>query len=190
MSKVLTVKEALATMQAKTNDNGKIVINRFNKKNFNTLMTALANDVDFTTQVAKVKKGELDSLENVMVTKEFRKWCKKLIEKMGVDKTESEKVLSADFVIPDMDGLYEFFATALYEYIAAGNQFDFLPKEDFKGSIYIKNVDEKVTVSDAFSPQDRTYLGTYETTKKKHKEIASKSSCPSFLVNRKKVAKK
>ena len=113
MSKILTVQEALASMQAKTNEKGKKVINRFNKKNFTTLMTALANDLDFKAEVAKVKKGELDSVEEVMVTKEFRKWCKKLIEKAGVDKSESERVLSPDFEIDNMEGLYEFFATAL-----------------------------------------------------------------------------
>ncbi len=190
MAKIMTVEEALETMRAKANAKGKVTVNRFNKKNFNTLMTALANDLEFKAKVAKVKKGELDSLEDVMVTKEFRKWCKKLVEKMGVDKTESEKVLTSEFQIPDMDGMYEFFATALYEYMNAGNQFEMLPKEDFKGLIYLKDVDEKTTVSDAFSPQDRSYLGTFETTKKKHKEVAAKSSCPSFLVNRKKVDKK
>ena len=190
MAKIMTVEEALNTMRAKANAKGKVTINRFNKKNFNTLMTALANDIEFKTQVAKVKKGELDSLEDIMVTKEFRKWCKKLVERMGVDKTESEKVLTADFTIPDMEGLYEFFATALYEYMNAGNQFELLPKNDFKGLIYLKDVDEKTTTSDAYSPQDRSYLGTFETTKKKHKEVAAKSSCPAFLTTRKKVAKK
>lgn len=186
----MTVTEALETMRAKADAKGKKTINRFNKKNFNLLMTAMANDLEFKTKVAKVKKGELDSLEEIMVTKDFRKWCKKLVEKMGVDKTESEKVLTSEFTIPDMEGMYEFFVTALYEYLNAGNQFELLPKEDFKGLIYLKDVDEKTTVSPAYSPQDRTYLGTFETTKKKHKEVAAKSSCPSFLSSRKKVAQK
>lgn len=189
MAKILTVEEALASMNAKTNANGKVIINRFNKKNFNKLMLAMANDVNFKAEMAKVKKGELDSVEDIMVTKGFRQWCKKLVEKAGVDKNESERVLTDEFVIPDMDGLYEFFATALYQYIDAGNQFDFIPTKEFKGSLYIKNVDEKVTVADAHSPQDRSYLGTYETTKKKHKELGVKSGCPSFLQSRKKVNK-
>ncbi len=190
MSKIMTVEEALASMGAKTNANGKLVVNRFNKKNFNKLLTAMANDVNFKAHVAKVKKGELDTVEDILVTDGFRKWCKKLIEKAGVDKTESERVLSEDFVIPDMDGIYDFFVTAVYKYMEAGNQFDLLPTEDFKGSLYIKNVDEKVTVADAHSPQDRSYLGTFETTKKKHKELGVKSGCPAFLQNRKRVEKK
>ena len=67
MAKIMTVEEALNVMRAKANAKGKVTINRFNKKNFNTLMTALANDIEFKTQVAKVKKGELDSLEDIIV---------------------------------------------------------------------------------------------------------------------------
>jgi hypothetical protein len=190
MAKIMTVQEALDSMSAKKNANGKIVINRFNKKNFNTLMLAMANDVNFKTEMAKVKKGELDSVEDVMVTKGFRQWCKTLIEKAGVDKSESVRVLDDEFVIPNMEGLYEFFASALYEYINAGNQFDFIPTKEFKGGIYIKNIDEKTTVADAHSPQDRSYLGTFETTKKKHKELGVKTGCPAFLQSRKRVDKK
>lgn len=184
--KVLTVEEALAEMKAKTK-NGKTIVNRFNKKNFTKLLTALANDVEFTTEVAKIKKGDLDTVEEIMVSKEFRKWCKSLLEKAGMDKSESVKILDKSFIIPSMDGMYEFFATALYEYMGAGNQFEFLPKKDFNGKIYLKDVDDKTTITDAHSPQDRSYLGTYETKKKKHKEVASKSSCPSWLQERKKI---
>ena len=86
-----------------------------------------------------------------------------------------------------MNGLYEFVADAIYEYMAAGNQFDFLPTEDFKGSISLKDVAEVTKTSEAFSPKDRSSLGMYKTTKKAHKELAVKSSCPSFLKNRIKV---
>lgn len=190
MAKIMSVEEALASMQAKKNEKGKVVLNRFNKKNFNTLMVAMANDINFRAQVAKASKGELKDVEDIMVTKEFRKWCKKLVEKMGVDSSESEKIMSEDFVIDNLDGIYEFFVTALYKYIEAGNQFDLLPTPEFKGSIYLKDIDEVTKVSDAFSPQDRSYIGTFETTKKKHKELGVKTGCPSFLKNRKEVKKK
>lgn len=185
-----TVNEVLSEMSAKTNGNGKVVINRFNKKNFVKLMTAIANDVEFKAELAKSKKGELEGVEDIMVTKGFRQWCKSLLEKAGVDKNESVRVLDGEFQIPSMEGLYEFFATALYEYINAGNQFDLIPNKDFKGSIYLKDIDEKTTVADAHSPQDRSYLGTYKTTKKKHKELAVKSTCPPWLAERIKVEEK
>ena len=66
MAKIMTVEEALATMQAKSNAKGEKVLNRFNKKNFNILMTAIANDVDFTEKVAK-KTGDTFELEDVIV---------------------------------------------------------------------------------------------------------------------------
>lgn len=188
MAKVMTVEEALASMQAKTNAKGEKVLNRFNKRNFNSLMVALANDVDFTTKVAKVKKGSDDvELEDIMVTKEFRKWCKKLVEQMGVDSSESSKILTADFEITNMDGIYEFFTTALYMYMDAGNRFDLPQKEDFKGGFYLKEVAEVTKVQDTYNPADHSFLGTIEVTKKKHKEVKAKSSCPSYLTKKRKV---
>ena len=189
MSKIMTVEEALASMKAKEGKNGKPVINRFNKKNFTTLMTAMANDPEFTAKVVKVKNNEIDSIEEVMVSKGFREFCKKIVEKAGVDKKESSIVLTSafEFNTSDFNGLYEFIAEAIYEYISAGNQFDFLPKDDFKGSISLKDVGEVTKTAEAFSPKDRSSLGTYKTTKKAHKELVVKSSCPSFLKNRIKV---
>ena len=185
----MTVEEALASMKAKEGKNGKPVINRFNKKNFTTLMTAMANDPEFTAKVVKVKNDEIDSVEEVMVSKGFREFCRKIVEKAGVDKKESAIVLTSafEFSNSDLNGLYEFFADAVYEYMAAGNQFEFLPTEDFKGSISLKNVDTITKTAEAFSPKDRSSLGIFETTKKAHKELAVKSSCPSFLKHRKKV---
>ena len=178
-----TVNEVLQTM---TNETGK---NRFNKKNFTTLMTALANDTDFITRVAKVRNSEIDVIEKITVSKGFREFCKKILEKAGLDKNESVIALSDsfEFTNSDFNGFYEFIETAIYEYMNSGNTFEFLPREDFKGSISIKDVPEKTTVAEAFSPKDRTSLGTYETTKKRHKELVAKSSCPVWLKDRKKV---
>lgn len=187
--KMVTVQEALESMSAKPGKNGKIVMNRFNKKNFTLLMTAMANDPEFTEKVVKVKNGELVDVEDVMVSKGFREFCKKIVEKAGVDKSESARVLTPafEFSQSDLNGLYEFFASAVYEYMNVGNQFDFMPTEEFKGSISLKTVPEKISVAEVFSPQDRRSLGTYETVKKQHKELKIKSGCPSFLKHRKKV---
>ena len=53
MAKVMTVEEALASMQPKKKKDGEIIINRFNKRNFNNLMLAMINDVNFTHKVLK-----------------------------------------------------------------------------------------------------------------------------------------
>lgn len=186
MTKVMSVEEALASMKAKVKPDGSKVINRFNKKNFNLLMTAMANDVNFTTTVAKVKNGNVD-LEEVMVTKGFRKWCKKLVEKAGVDPAESERIMTDDFVIDNMEGMYDFFAAALYEYLEAGNRFDLPNKADFQGGIVLKDVEETKKVSDAFNPADHSLIGTFETTKKAHKILKVKSTCPTYLSSKRKI---
>ena len=191
MAKIMTVQEVLDSIQAKENAKGNKVLNRFNKKNFNALMLAMANDVDFTSKVGKKVKdadgADSVELEDVMVTKEFRKWCKKLVETAGIDKVESEKIMTSDFVINDVEGLYDFFATALYEYLNAGNKFDLPTKDDFEGSIYMKDVEESTRTYEGRNPATGESLGVFEATNKKHKEIAVKSSCPSWLSEKRKI---
>lgn len=187
MSNVLSVNEVLAELSAPTKESGKFQYNRFNKKSFNKLLKAMLNDPNFETTVAHVKGGQLDSVEKIRVTENFRKFCKKVIEKFGVDKAEAAKVLGEDFTFDNVEGLYEFFATAIYLYIEKGNRFDLLPKEDFKGSLALKNVGESTKTTSAHSPQSREYLGDFETKKGAHKVLVVKSSCPSFLKQRRKV---
>ena len=187
MTNILTVDEVLNEMKASHKKDGKFNYNRFNRKNFEKLLKAMLNDPKFETEVAKTKKGELDSVEKIKVTQGFRKFCKRVLEKSGVDKNESERILTNEFTFDNVEGLYEFFATAIYLYIEQGNRFDLIPKKDFKGSIAIKNVDKSTKVTSAHSPQTREYLGDFEVTKGAHKVLAVKSSCPSYLKSRKKV---
>lgn len=184
MSKIISVDEVLKEMTATRNEKGNFNYNRFNKKNFEKLMKTMLNDPNFKTEVAHVKKGELESVEEIEVSKGFRKFCQHIIEKSGVDKQESERILSEEFTFDNVSGLYEFFATAIYLYIEQGNKFDFIPKKDFKGSIYIKDVDKSSKTTSAYSPQTRDYLGDFEITKDKHKVLVVKSSCPAYLKKR------
>ena len=183
---VLTVKEVLEEISATRKENGSFNYNRFNKKNFEKLMKAMLNDPNFKTEVAKVKDNNLE-IEEIEVSKEFRKFCKRVIEKAGVDKAESERILSEEFTFDNVSGLYEFFATAMYLYIEKGNRFDLIPKKDFKGSVSLKEVAKSTKTSAAHSPQTREYLGDFEVTKEAHKVLTIKSSCPKYLKTRKKV---
>ena len=187
MAKILSVKEVLEEMKASKNADGKFKYNRFNKKNFEKLMKAMINDPKFETEVARVKKGQLDTVEKIEISKKFRTFCKKIVEKCGVDKAESERILTEEFKVDSVDGLYEFFATALYLYIENGNRFDLIPKKDFKGSICLKEEKESTKTSAARSPQTGESLGNYKITKKAHKVVVGKSSCPAYLKDRKKV---
>jgi hypothetical protein len=183
--KPLSVEEAIKTITGDCSKNSDKL--RFNRKKFNLLMTALANDVDFTTHIAKVV-GDGYELTRIMPTKQFRLWCKKLLEKAGMDRTESKKVLSSDFEIDNVDGLYEFFASAIYMYIdECKSEFDLLPKEDFKGGIYLKHVPEKTRKNvKTYSPKDRSFLGEYDETIKAHKELKLGATIPKYLKIREK----
>lgn len=161
--------------------------NRFNKKTFTRLMKAMANDTSFVQKAVKVKNGEISDVTDIMVSAEFRKFIRQILEAAGIDKNESMRCLTEDFEITNVDGLYEFFSVCLYKYLEAGNTFDFIPVEGFKGSIGMKNVPEVEKTADAFSPKDRSYIGTFTTVKGAHRELTVKSTCPVYLKSRKKV---
>lgn len=184
---VLSVQEVINEIKASENAAGKRVLNRFNKKKFEKLLRAMANDVDFKTQVAHVKKGELESVEEICVTEGFRKFCKHVVEKAGMDKAESPKVMEKDFTLDNMEGLYEFMATAIFLYIEAGNKFDLLPKEDFTGSLFIREQKPSKRTQKIYHPKTREELGTIEIEKDHHRTLGMKSTCPAYLKKRKKV---
>lgn len=187
MAKLMSVKDALESMTSKPNAKGVKSLNRFNKKNFNILMTAIANDPKFTETVSK-KVGDKVNTEEILVGNNFRKWVKKLVEKAGVDSKDSGFVLTEDFKIDDCEPLYDFFATALYKYIEVGNKFDLHTHEDFQGSIYLKEVEEQSKEYTPRNPSTGESLGKYKTTTKKHKKLLAKSSAPSWLSTKKKLS--
>ena len=81
----------------KKKSNGEPVLNRFSKKSFTKLMKEIANDPNFVEKVVVTKKGNLDHIEDVAISKGFREWCKKLLEQVGVDSAESKVVLDESF---------------------------------------------------------------------------------------------
>lgn len=181
---VYSVQEILAQITAQPNENGKVVLAKFSKEKFNSLMRAMFNDPDYEFDRAIVSHGELVDVEKIAVSKGFRKFCKHILEKYGVDNAESEKVMTAEFTVDTVEGLYDFFAAALYEYIDAGNKFDLIPQPDFRGSVCLKDRGESSKTSDVYQPKTREFLGTYEVKKKPHKTLSVKSSCPKWLRSR------
>lgn len=186
---VATVLESIRPNPA-VKDNGKTNHNRFSKKAFNELLTAMVNDPDFTTDFAVSAKGELKSVEEIRVTEGFRKWLQKVVEIAGIDKAESAVVLSKDFVIPNMDGLYELFTTAMYEYMKNGSRFDMIPKKDFKASFAMNKKAPKTKTGTLLNPSTGEVLGTYSTDMAEHWEASVKSSCPNWMKKRMKTLKK
>lgn len=154
--------------------------NRFNKKKFNEYMLELMNDPAFTVEIVRNRQDGLKRKE-INPTKEFRNWCKKTLEKCGMDKKEASAIMSKDFQFDTADGLYDFFISVMYDYMEKGNKIDFIPKEDFKGTLSLVEVPEKETKRKHYNPQDRSFLGEFKEKKKKHKELRVKSSCPKYL---------
>jgi hypothetical protein len=178
--KILTVEEALSVINKKE---GYV---RFNKQNFEMLTLALLNDNNFTSKVAKYRKGKL-TVEEIMPTKKFRQWCKKLLESTGMDSKDADIVMSDNFKIDNVEGLYEFFTSAIYEYIKTGNRFDFPNKEDFNGGIYLKKVKGSKKKCKEYNPKNRELLGTYLIEKEDYNKLCTKSTCPKYLKKRKKI---
>ena len=163
-----------------------MIVNRFNKKKFNEFMRDLANNLDYSYETTKFINGEIKS-KKIESTKEFRRWCKRLLMSAGMDKKDADRVTKGDFVINDMNGLYDFFTSAMYEYMNDGNKFDLIPTKDFKGSIYLKDIPKTKKKSKQYSPKDRSYIGEFEIEKDHHKQLKSSSTCPKYLIKRKKV---
>lgn len=191
MKNIMTMQEVLDSIRAKAKPNKDgsegFTYNRFNKKSFENLLRAMLNDTDVKIGTIKVKNNEVSSKEDIMITQEFRKFLQKILRTAGIDAEDSKAILSKDFIIDNVDGLYEFFTTAMYIYMDNGNKFDMIPTENFKGSLYINNVAETKKTQDAKNPKDGSSLGIFETVKKSHKKLCVKSTCPSYLVNRKKI---
>jgi len=180
-----SINEVLSPIAAKINADGEKKLNQFNRSNFDRLINAAAADPEFSSQVAIIKKGEFQGYKDVACGKEFRKWLRGVVERAGIDRTESGIVESADFAVGNLDWMYDFFAEVLWLYLE-GNKFSFPKKEDFDATIALKDVKEKSKVAEMRKPGGPS-LGNFETTKKAHKVLTVKSSCPKYLVERRKV---
>lgn len=192
MKEIKSVSEVLESIRPNpvVKENGKTNHNRFSKKSFNELLTAMVNDPDFTTDFAVSAKGELKSIEELRVTEGFRKWVRMVVEAAGIDKNESEIVMTKDFVIPNMDGIYELFTTAMYEYMKNGSRFDMIPKKDFKASLAMNKKGPKTKKGTLLNPSTGEILGTYSTEMAEHWEIGVKSGCPNWMKKRMKTLNK
>lgn len=181
------VKEYCEGIRAKVRPDGRIVINRFSEKNFKGLMKAMINDLEFTRMVAQIKGGEVASVEEVCPAVELRNFLRRILEKAGIDKAESAKILEESFKVDNVDGLYDFMDAAIMTYMECGNRFDFKTTEDFKGGMYLKHFDETETTQRQINPRTKEDMGLYKTTKKAHKKLFAKSSCPAYLSKRTRV---
>lgn len=158
--------------------------NRFSKKSFNKLLSAMANDFEFEELVAQVEGGEYKGDKSYNPAKELRKWCRKVVEKAGIDKNESALIETADFTIDDVSGLHEYFASALYEFMASGNKYNIIPKKDLNAVMSIKPVGKKVKEVKARNPHTGEEMDPYEQETAEHRELKAQNKVPKYLKHR------
>lgn len=180
-----SVNEVLTAIAAKIDENGNKKLNQFNRSNFDRLLNAAASDPDFVSQVAIIKKGEFEGYKDIACGKEFRKWMRHLVERAGIDSSESKIVEGKDFPVGNMSWMYDLFAEVLWLYLE-GNKFSLPKKEDFDATLALKDVASSSKTAEMRKPGGPV-IGTFETTKKEHKVLTVKSSCPKYLVERRQV---
>lgn len=153
----------------------------FSRSDFDKLLKAFLNESGYTTKVATTKGGEL-VLNEIQPVKEFRdKVITKLLVDAGHDKTEAAK-MAAEYEFTKVDGLYEIISEVIYQYMNANKKFDFLPKEDFNGSLTLKSVDAAVgEYSSIRKKGDTTPPKKFKVETKAHKLLEKKSKAPKWL---------
>lgn len=149
------------------------------KNDFNKFAKAYVNDVDHVSYKVKgVDENGAPVKEEFKPVQDYRKGLKKVLADFGVDKQEAEKIMN-DYQFKNVDGLYEFVSELLYEYMETGKKFQFVPKEDFNGSMW---VDEDAGDDDWKEYRNPSKPGESVFTKRKpHKVLNRKSTCPNWL---------
>ncbi len=160
-----------------TSSSGK-EIKTFSRTDFDKLASAFLNDVEYKTESVAMRGGKLER-KTVEPVKALRGLIRKVLIDFGVDKQEAEKIMDSTYEIKSVDGIYELCSELVYQYINAGKKFDFMTKEDFSGSILLKEVDEVVT-----EHKDIKTGEPYRVKKKKHKVLEKKSKVPKWLKNK------
>ena len=155
------------------------------KADFNRVILGLINEPDYTTTVISTKNGEKVETE-ITPVKDVRNSLKKVLTDFGVDKQEAETILT-DYKFTKMDGMYEFISEAITNYLDADKKFDFLPKEDFVGSIVMNNVPASTKEYPAMAG-----IGNSEPVKvsvKAHRTLGKKSKAPEWAKKKLKLQK-
>lgn len=152
----------------------------FSRADYDKLLKAMLNDPSYTATYCTTKAGEPVTKE-VEVTKMFRESIKRILLNFGVDKQEAEKMVS-EYQFTNVDGWYELAAESIYKYMEAGKKYDFPTREDFKGSISLKDVDESVgTFTSIRKKGDTSPTKEFKVQTKKHKVLEKKSKAPAWL---------
>lgn len=159
-----------------TNKSGK-AIKTFSRSDFEKLTKAFLNEPGYTTQTVSMRNGEVTK-KDVKPVELFRAMIKRVLLDFGVDKQAAETIID-QYEFKNVSGVYEVCSELITNFMLAGKKFDFLPKEDFVGSLTIDAKDESVT--DHIKPKTKEAV---KVKKQAHKVLKHKSSCPKWLKER------
>lgn len=179
-----TFKEVKAELIAnvKRGKNGNI-IHSFSKTDFNEMINAMINDPEYQMETVKVVDGELTNFSTPVVKEVRDKLLIPVLMKAGVDKAEATELASTfRYSNNQTSCLYDFVVDAIYQYMDAGKKINFPNRQDFNGSIYLKDVDEEIVERDIRDIKDhKTIIGHKKEKRGRHKTIVKKSSCPAWM---------
>lgn len=152
----------------------------FSRTDFDTLLKAMVNEVEYSTEYCGTKNGEMTK-KTVQPVKMFRESLKRVLMNFGVDSHDAEKIVT-DYKFTNVDGWYELMSEIIYRYMEANKKFDFPTREDFKASISIKNVDKSTGTYSAIKKKgDNSPAEKFKIETGSHKILEKKSKAPSWL---------
>ena len=152
-------------------------VRSFSRADWDKLAKAYLNDPHYTVKAASVKGGELVTKE-IEPVKAIRTMIYKVLVDFGVDKQEAERVLDT-YEFRSVEGVYELASELVYRYMEAGKKFDFITREDFSGSLTVKEVEESVSTHKNIRTKEE-----FKVKKKQHKVLEKQSKAPSWLKSR------
>ncbi|HEY8401796.1 MAG TPA: hypothetical protein VIK89_11060 [Cytophagaceae bacterium] len=158
------------------------LVKSWSRSDFDRLAKALVNDVDYTIDAVSIKNGEVQKKE-IKPVQLYRNTIRAILQDFGVDKQEAARIMDSSYEIRSVDGLYELASELIYKYMEAGKKFDFITREDFMGSLTLREVDESVSEHKSIS-KDGEPSKTFKVKKGKHKQLEKKSKAPRWLKTR------
>lgn len=176
LDEVLKEIEESVSVSAKT---GKVK-KTFSRSDFDRVLKHLMNTPEYKAEYCSTKAGELVKTD-VEIVKKMRDSLKKMLINGGLDKQAADAFMET-YQFTTVDGFYEVFTEAMYLFMNANKKFDFPTREDFKGSISLKVMEENVgTFTSIRKNDDGTPPEKFQIKTKKHKVLEKKSKAPAWL---------
>lgn len=156
-------------------------VHSHSRSDFESIAKAIINEPQFKIERAVAnKEGGGYTVEEVYPVQGFRKMLQSVLRDFGVDKQESERVLTDAYEVRTTEGMYEFIESVIYTYLDAGRKFSFMSRPDFQGSISLVSVEsgEKKTFRDVQTGE------SFNVERKAYKTLERKSPVHPWLSTR------